>query len=38
VDLIFGSLYFHLLTGVRPLTHAYADELVETVFSRLRHR
>lgn len=38
VDQIFGSLYFHLLTGVRPLTHAYADELVETVFSRLRHR
>ncbi len=38
VDQIFGSLYFHLLTGVRPLTHAYADELVETVFSRTRHR
>lgn len=37
VDQIFGSLYFHLLTGVRPLTHAYADKLVETVFSRIHH-
>lgn len=33
VDQVFGCLYFHLLTDVHPLTHAYADQLVETVFS-----
>jgi AcrR family transcriptional regulator len=38
VDQIFGSLYFHLLTGVHPLTHAYADQLVETVFSQVRRK
>lgn len=38
VDQVFGSLYYHLLTGVRPLTHAYADQLVETVFSQVRRK
>ena len=38
VDQVFGSLYFHLLTNVHPLTHAYADQLVETVFSQDRRQ
>jgi AcrR family transcriptional regulator len=38
VDQVFGCLYFHLLTGVHPLTHAYADQLVETVFSPARRK
>lgn len=36
VDEIFGSVYFQMLTKLRPLTHAYADRLVDTVFFQAR--
>lgn len=33
VDAVFGSIYFHMITKVHPLTHAYADLLVDNVFA-----
>ncbi len=36
VDQVFGSIYFHMLTRVRPLTHDYADQLVDAAFAGLR--
>lgn len=31
VDAIFGSLYYHLVTRLHPLTHDYGDRLVDNV-------
>lgn len=36
VDAIFGSIYFHMITKLRPLTHEYADALVNNVLSLTR--
>lgn len=33
VDAIFGSIYFHMITKVRPLTHAYGDSLVDNMLA-----
>lgn len=38
VDAIFGSLYFHMITRVHPLTHAYGDLLVDNVLALMGQR
>jgi Tetracyclin repressor-like, C-terminal domain len=35
VDLLYGGYYHRLLLGVAPLTHGYADAIVDAAFSGL---
>ncbi|MHA6642496.1 TetR/AcrR family transcriptional regulator [Mesorhizobium sp. A623] len=36
VDAVFGSIYFHRITKVHPLTHEYADALVDNLLALTR--
>jgi AcrR family transcriptional regulator len=38
IDVLYGPLYYHMLTGYRELSLDYADELVEAALSGLRAR